>query len=49
MSDRGRIPGMAERDDGDATFGRIGRLKAFIGVLEIVVGFERARHGYLRR
>jgi hypothetical protein len=40
MSDGCGIAGMAERDDRNATFGRIGGLKPLIGVFEIIVGFE---------
>ena len=49
MTDRGGIAGMAERDDGDAALGRIGGLQPLVGVFEIVVGFERARHAHLNR
>ena len=49
MPDGGRIPGMTERDDRDATLARIGGPEALVGVFEIVVGFERARHDYLKR
>ena len=49
MLDRGGITGMAECDDGDATLGRISRLKALIGIFEIVIRLERARHCYLKR
>jgi hypothetical protein len=49
MRDRGRIAGMAERDDGDAPLGRICGLQPLVGVFEVVVGFERTRHGHLNR
>ena len=40
---------MAERNDRDPTLAGIGGLQTLVGVLEVVVGFERARHGYLNR
>jgi hypothetical protein len=40
---------MAKRNDGDATLTRIGSPEALVGVLKIVVGFERTRHDYLKR
>ena len=40
---------MAERDDRDPALGGIGGLQTLVGVLEIVVGFERARHDHLNR
>jgi hypothetical protein len=40
---------MAERDDGNAALAGIGGLKPLVGVFEIVVGFERARHDHLKR
>jgi hypothetical protein len=40
---------MAKRNDRDAALSRIGSPEPLIGVLEIVVGFEWARHDYLRR
>src|SRR3954451_24554700 len=49
MADRGGIAGMAERDDRDAALPWIGALEPLVGIFEIVVGFERARHDYLRR
>ena len=49
MADGGRVAGMAERDDRDPSLAGIGGLKTLVGVIEIVVGFERARHDYLRR
>ena len=49
MRDGGGIAGMAERDDGDAALGGIGGLEPLVGVFEIVVGFERARHDHLNR
>ena len=49
MPDGGGIPGMAERDDRDTALARIGGLQPLVDVIEIVVGFERARHDYLNR
>ena len=43
------IAGVTERDDGDTALGGIGGLKPLIGVFEIVIGFERARHDHLNR
>jgi hypothetical protein len=49
MADRGGIAGMAERNDRHATLSGVGGLKALVGVLEVVIGFEWARHGYLNK
>jgi hypothetical protein len=40
---------MAKRNDRDTALARIGSPEPLVGVLEIVVGFERARHDYLSR
>jgi hypothetical protein len=40
---------MPESDDRDTALAGVGGLKTLVRVLEIVVGFERARHGYLNR
>jgi hypothetical protein len=40
---------MTKRNDGDATLGWIGGPQPLVGVLQVVVGLERARHGHLNR
>jgi hypothetical protein len=49
MPDGGGIAGMAERDDRNPALGGVGGRETLARVLEIVVGFERARHDHLNR